>query len=192
MTVRKSSSVMRRSVASRVTPALLTMTSSRPSSATQRSTMAWTSDSDVTSQRTARARVALDQLRRRLLGGVEVHVADDDGGTLTGERLDDGPPDSLRGAGDDRGLAIQQTHEQHPCDWARRWPCPAETTPCSHGGVAAQLRTFVRRIPEFDQYRICVLAHHRPERTSSRCHTQGILPAVSICHCQTIRQILIN
>jgi hypothetical protein len=46
---------MRRSVASRVTPALLTMMSSRPSSVTQRSTMDVTSDSDVTSHRTASA-----------------------------------------------------------------------------------------------------------------------------------------
>ena len=121
--------------------------------------MASTSDSEVTSQRTASARAPLaDQLGRRLLGRLVVDVADDDGRTLTGERVDDRPPDSLRRAGDDGGLAIQQTHEQRLCDCAPRRMRHAPTPPRSHRGVAAQLRNFVRRIPEFGQYRIGVLA----------------------------------
>jgi hypothetical protein len=106
----KSSSDIFGIVASRVMPALLTITSSEPNCSTVQSTSAVTSDSLVTLQRTANARPSPSCRgpRRRAL----VQVGDDDSGALVGEPRGDREADALRRAGDNGDLLLQQLAHQ--------------------------------------------------------------------------------
>ena len=105
------SSVILRIVASRVMPALLTMTSSAPNSVTAALTSASTSSAFVTSHRTARATSRAAELLHGGVGGFGVEIAEHDARPFGDEALGDREADPLGPAGDHRGSSVKQWHE---------------------------------------------------------------------------------
>ena len=91
-----------------MTPALLNAASSRPNSATVRSTIAatWASSLDVAPDGD-RLVAGGDQLRRRRLHGVFLEVRQDDGRTRLRERPGRREPHAGRGPGDECHLAAE-------------------------------------------------------------------------------------
>ena len=96
-------------------------------------------------------------LGRRLLGHVRVEIVDQDTRSLLGQELRGGAADPACGAGDDRGLSIEDSHLQlSPCfadgrDYPR-WPWPrsastssATASPWSCSWRGAWLRRWVAR-----------------------------------------------
>lgn len=57
----------------------------------------------------------------RVLGGVQVQVAEDDLGAFGDEPFGDRETDSPRASGDDRGAAVEQCHAFLPSLWPTAW-----------------------------------------------------------------------
>jgi len=106
------SSVIVRMVASRVMPALLTITSSDPNVSTVCASIASISAALVTSQRATAATSGPPSLAAAACGRLEVEVAEHDPRPLPDEHLRDGEADALRAAGDDRGTSFEDRHER--------------------------------------------------------------------------------
>ena len=99
-------------------PATFSTASTRPNFSTAAATMASTSASLVTSQCTGNT-PATDLGGRVLLGAAD--VTGHDLGALTDEDLDRRLPHPRSRAGDDRHLAVQETHHMPPmCSRLRR------------------------------------------------------------------------